>query len=152
MTAGMKGEAAAMHRWSALHTEGTTRVTLCIGRYAIKVPKSRRGCLANCGELIEWKRATPERREIMCPLLWSAPFGLINIMQRAIPLPRQEQQRLLDTDGFPDWDYMPGGPSCPFEYKESDWGYVDGRLVALDYPAKDVMDRWDHGDAKRAAW
>ncbi len=27
---------------------------------------------------------------------------------------------------------MPGGPREPFEYKESDWGYLDGRLVSLD--------------------
>ena len=54
------------------------------------------------------------------------------------PLTYEEQQRLLDEDGFPDWDYMPGGPSEPFEYKETDWGYLDGRLVALDYPALEV--------------
>jgi hypothetical protein len=49
-------------------------------------------------ERIEWDRATPERREMLCPLLWTAPFGLVK-----------------------------------FEYKESDWRYVDARLVALDY-------------------
>jgi hypothetical protein len=38
---------------------------------------------------------------------------------------------------------MPPGPSEPFEYKESDWGYLDGRLVALDYPARDVLERFD---------
>jgi hypothetical protein len=53
-------------------------------------------------------------------------------MRRAVPLTRQ-QLDLLDSDGFPDWDYMPPGPSEPFEYKESDWGYLDGPVVALDY-------------------
>jgi hypothetical protein len=70
---------------------------------------------------------------MLCPLLWSAPFGFVNVMRRAIPLTRHEQLALLDSDGFPDWDYMPGGPGEPFEYKESDWGHLDGRLVALDY-------------------
>src|SRR6266700_3920753 len=115
----------------AWHATGTTRSTFCIGRYAFKLPKNLRGCAANYGERLEWKRAKPERRVIMCPLLWSAPFGLVNIMRRAIPRAWEEQQSLLDTDGFPDWDYKPGGPSSPFEHKKSDWGYLDGRLVAL---------------------
>jgi hypothetical protein len=75
---------------------------------------------------------------MLCVPLWAAPFGLFNVMRRAIPLTREVQQELLENDGFPDWDYMPGGPRSPFEYKESDWGYLDGRLVALDYPARDV--------------
>ena len=59
------------------HTAGTTRLTLCIGGYAVKLPRGTRGCVANYGERIEWERATPARRDIMCPLLWSAPFGLV---------------------------------------------------------------------------
>lgn len=121
-----------------LHTAGTTRLTICMGGYALKLPRGLRGCVANHGEQVEWKRATPDRRAMLCLLLWGAPFGLVNVMRRAIPLTREAQQALLDKDGFPDWDYMPGGPSEPFEYKESDWGYFDGRLVALDYPARDV--------------
>ena len=31
------------------------------------------------------------------------------------------------------WDYMPGEDSCPFEPKASDWGWFEGRMVALDY-------------------
>jgi hypothetical protein len=49
------------------------------------------------------------------------------IVQRAVgepqcPLP----------DGFRDWDYVPPDETCPFEYKPSDWGWLNGRLVALD--------------------
>jgi hypothetical protein len=49
---------------------------------------------------------------------------------------------LLDTDGFPDWDYMPGEDGDPFESKASDWGQINGRLVALDYstPAHDTAE------------
>ena len=50
---------------------------------------------------------------MLCPLLWAAPSGLMNVMRRAIPLAREEQQTLRENDGFPDWDYMPGGPSGP---------------------------------------
>ena len=116
-----------------LHTHGTTRFALCFGRYSVKFARGSRGRAANRAENVEWERATPERREMLCPMLWASPFGLFNLMQRAVPLTRTQQLALLERDGFPDWDYMPGGPSSPFEYKESDWGYVDGRLVALDY-------------------
>ncbi|MGX1325438.1 hypothetical protein ACVMFA_007395 [Bradyrhizobium liaoningense] len=117
----------------ALHTAGTTRLTVCVGQYALKFGRWRSGGDANQREWIEWVRATPDRRLMLCPILWAAPFGVLNIMRRAVPLTRQQQLALLDSDGFPDWDYMPGGPGEPFEYKESDWGYLDGRLVALDY-------------------
>ena len=70
---------------------------------------------------------------MLCPILWAAPIGLVNIMRRAVSLAREERLHRLANDGFPDWDYMPPGPSEPFEYKESDWGYLDGRLVSLDY-------------------
>ena len=55
-------------------------------------------------------------------------------------LSEDEAERLRNTRGFPDWDYVPPDDECPFEFKASDWGRLpDGRLVALDYsmPALD---------------
>ncbi len=118
-----------------VYSEGTTRFTICVGQYALKVARGHGGRMANRAEGVECIRATPKRRSILCPLLLAGPCGLVNVMRRAVPLTREEQLALLDGDGFPDWDYMPGGPCSPFEYKESDWGYVEGRLVALDYAA-----------------
>ena len=68
-----------------VHNAGTTRLTLCVGRYALKFSRGQRGRVANYGELVEWNRATPDRLRILCPLLWSAPFGLLNVMRRAVP-------------------------------------------------------------------
>jgi len=31
------------------------------------------------------------------------------------------------------WNKMQGEDSCPFEPKASDWGWFEGRMVALDY-------------------
>jgi hypothetical protein len=115
------------------HTAGTTRLTLCVGRYAFKFARSRRGRDGNRRERLEWDRATPERREMLCPIVWTAPFAFANVMRRAVPLTREDQLHRLATCDFPDWDYMPGGPKDPFEHKESDWGYLEGRLVSLDY-------------------
>jgi hypothetical protein len=113
-------------------TSGTTPLTFCIGRYAFKFARSGRGRDGNRRERLEWDRATPARREMLCPIVWTSPFALVNLMRRAIPLSRDEQLHRIATHDFPDWDYMPGGPGEPFEYKESDWGYLEGRLVALD--------------------
>jgi hypothetical protein len=57
-----------------VHTAGTTRLTVCIGRYALKIARGRRGCIANYAERVERERATPERRKMLCPLLRAAPF------------------------------------------------------------------------------
>lgn len=67
---------------------------------------------------------------MLCPIVWTAPFGFANVMRRAVPLTREDQLHRLETCDFPDWDYMPGGPKDQFEHKESDWGYLDGRLVS----------------------
>ena len=61
-------------------------------------------------------------------------------LRRGIRDPRtsrsRERDHLIDTDGFPDWDYLPWeGEAEPFEYKASDWGWLDGHLLSLDYSA-----------------
>jgi hypothetical protein len=48
-----------------------------------------------------------------------------------------------ETGGFPDWD-----SGHPFEYKASDWGWLDGQLVALDYSAS-VLCEEPHPDMKK---
>jgi hypothetical protein len=72
---------------------------------------------------------------MLCPVLATMPLGLALIMPRAQPLTEQEKAFLMDTDEFPDWDYVPPDEGHPFEYKASDWGWLDGNLVALDYSA-----------------
>jgi hypothetical protein len=69
---------------------------------------------------------------MLCPAHWCSAGGALLIMSSARPLSRAEQESLLASDGFPDWDYMPGEDSELFEYKASDWGWFKGRLVALE--------------------
>ena len=53
-------------------------------------------------------------------------------MRAAVPLAEMmscdEYSELIDA-----WDYMPGENGCPFEPKACDWGWFEGRKVALDY-------------------
>ena len=72
---------------------------------------------------------------MLCPIYGISPFGVAVVMPLARPLTENEKNHLIDTNGFPDWDYMPPDETAPFEYKASDWGRLDGHLVALDYSA-----------------
>jgi hypothetical protein len=114
----------------AMISYGTTRLVLCLGAYAIKVAKGKAGRRCNLFEADLWKRTTEWRRLMLC-----LPFGVALVMKRAKPLSEEEKDHLIDVDGFPDWDYVPPDETAPFEYKASDWGRLEGRLVALDYSA-----------------
>lgn len=110
-------------------------MTVCVGRYAIKIAKGARGRTCNRYESDLWKRTTDARRKMLCPIHTILPFGIAVVMPKAQPLTENEKKLLIDTDGFPDWDYVPPDESAPFEYKASDWGRLNDRLVALDYSA-----------------
>lgn len=116
-------------------SHGTTREVLCLGAYAIKIGKGKRGRCCNLFEAALWMRTTEARRKMLCPILATMSFGVALLMQRAKPPSEEEKTHLIHTDGFPDWDYVPPDETAPFEYKASDWGWLEGRLVALDYSA-----------------
>lgn len=40
---------------------------------------------------------------MLCPIVWTAPFGFANVMRRAVPLTREDQLHRLETCDFPDW-------------------------------------------------
>jgi hypothetical protein len=125
----------------AIDRRGTTRLTVCLGSWAIKFARGATGRRCNQFEAELWKRTTPVRREMLCPIVMSFPFWLGVVMPRANPITEDEAQQLLDADAFPDWDYIPPDDGSPFEYKASDWGRLpDGRLVALDYSAEALSD------------
>jgi hypothetical protein len=134
------------HRWRdwkslfAIDRRGTARLTICIGSWALKLARNATGLRCNRFEADLWVRTSEARRNMLCPVLARLPFGLGVVMQRAEPLSESKKNELIDSDAFPDWDYVPPDETCPFEYKASDWGWLpDGRLVALDYstPALD---------------
>src|SRR5450830_740961 len=116
-------------------SHGSTRVTLCVGRYAIKIAKGHRGRVCNEFESALWTRTTETRRNMLCPILAIMPLSIAVVMLRARPLMEDEKNYLIENDGFPDWDYVPPDETAPFEYMASDWGWLGSRLVALDYSA-----------------
>ncbi len=113
---------------------GTTRVVLVIEPWAFKFARGPRGRRCNKYEAELFKTVDARRRAMLCPVRWCSRGGRVLVAASARPLSKADREHLLDTHGFPDWDYRPGEESEPFEYKASDWGRLkDGRLVALDY-------------------
>jgi len=109
---------------------GTTRVVILVGNLAVKIPALQEwrlfllGLLANMQERKFWKSKWPE----LCPVLWSLPGGWVTVMKRATPLTR-EQYDNMDLEGWTDrGEYV-----IPVEIKMDSFGWVDGRLVAVDY-------------------
>jgi len=86
---------------------------------------------------------------MLCPVVACSPNGVLLLAKAATPLNQSEFDELRKTNGFPDWDYHPldGDGECPFEFhKRDDWGWLDGKLVALDYanpsfPDPEVLER-----------
>ena len=111
---------------------GCTRTVVVVGPFALKFAFDKRGRRCNRFEADLFKRVDVRRRAMLCPVLWSDPTGTALLMPAARPLTEPGRDHLWETDGFPDW-VSGGDRHQPFEWKPSDWGWLDGHLVALDY-------------------
>jgi hypothetical protein len=105
---------------------------IVVGRFAFKFARNNRGRASNLYEATLYRNVNATRRALLCPVLWVSRNGAVQIMWAAVPLTEMmtfdEYGEVVDA-----WDYMPGEDSCPFEPKASDWGWFEGRRVALDY-------------------
>lgn len=109
---------------------GSTRAVLLVGCLAIKLPALvswRRlllGLLANMQERQFWTMKHPA----LCPVLWSLPGGFVVVMRRAEPITRDQFDAI-------DWESWKDQPDLfvPCETKLDSFGWVDGRIVAVDY-------------------
>jgi hypothetical protein len=105
---------------------------IVIGQFAFKFACNRRGRASNLYEARLFHNVNATRRALLCPVLWVSRSGAVQIMRAAQPL-----TGMMSFDEYSEvveaWDYMPGEDGCPFEPKASDWGWFEGRRVALDY-------------------
>src|SRR3979490_965638 len=105
---------------------------IVIGRFAFKFARGKRGRASNLYEATLYRTVNATRRALLCPVLWVSRKGAVQIMRAAVPL--AEMMSFEEYGGVvAAWDYMPGGEGCPFEPKACDWGWFEGRRVALDY-------------------
>ena len=109
---------------------GSYRCVICIGKYAIKLPRLTqlaKGLRCNQWENEIWKVWRPIFGwEHLCPIIAAAPFSLFVVMRKANqPVSFAEVQ---EADNC--YDYY---PDAPMEYKPENWGKVEGKVVCLDY-------------------
>jgi len=110
---------------------GATRVVILTRKHAIKLPNFLNGwklflhgLLANMQERQFSTTGWPE----LCPVVFSTPGGWLVVMRRARPMSIEEFHG-FDVEGFCDQSEY----RVPAESKASSFGYLEGRIVALDY-------------------
>lgn len=124
---------------------GITRTVLVFKRYAVKMPSLRpygdglagllwsisRGILANQGEAEWWRHAELSQREMLCPVLHSWLGGIVNIYPRCEPyvVGMETQEAMFRREFLPLPDLAPQ----PGDTKADNYGWLNGKLVVLDY-------------------
>lgn len=110
--------------------EGYSRNCFLVGRFAFKFPKLSswehflRGLLSNLQERRLSKLGWPD----LCPVVFSIPGGFLLVMERAIPLTRDEWDH-FDAEAFVNAREIP----LPVELKMNSFGRLKDRIVAIDY-------------------
>ena len=110
---------------------GVSRDVFLIGKYAFKFASPRygydkflQGLLANMQETKFSKAHWPE----LCPVLWSSVGGFLIIMPKLRELSLEEYLK-FDYEGFTHTDsYV-----VPVEDKPESFGWLAGKVVAIDY-------------------
>jgi hypothetical protein len=122
-----------------LSCKGTTRIVLVVWPLALKFARGERGRRCNRFEAHTYNTVSVRRRAMLCPVLGCTSRGHVLLMRAAWPLTEAEAARLRATRGLPEWDWEgPNDEGSPFEPKASDWGWLNGRLVALDYSTPEL--------------
>ncbi|MES2323237.1 MAG: hypothetical protein V4633_13315 [Pseudomonadota bacterium] len=112
---------------------GTTRTVLLVGKYAVKFPATVEwrlfllGLLANMQERKFSRCGWPE----LCPVLFSLPGGWLVVMRRAKNLSYDEWMG-FDAGELNAFVNRPEY-AVPAELKMDSFGWLDGKLVAVDY-------------------
>jgi len=113
------------------HDCGISRDVFLIGKYAFKFASPRygyknflQGLLANIQEATFSKAGWPE----LCPVLAATPGGFLIIMPRV---------RVMTDEEFEGFDYVGfvfgDDYNIPAEAKSDSFGWLDGKIVAVDY-------------------
>jgi hypothetical protein len=126
---------------------GETRTVVAFGPWAFKFGHGRRGaqCNRHEAELYNRSRSKPHRQSMLCPVLWWSRSGRLQIARRAATPITQAQLNERKDHAFYEWDYEGASDDgFPFEWKRTDWGVLDGRIVAIDYAATVHSDEGKH--------
>jgi len=115
---------------------GMFRWVFLAEKWAFKVPRNWVGLRCNREENRHWRNVPDENRAMLCPVVFHLPFGLLTVMLRAEPLSEQDAEMANGLDmpeHFPFWHPIASYKAPVFEHNASNWGYVNGRPVVIDY-------------------
>jgi hypothetical protein len=113
--------------------QGQSRRVVVLPWIAVKFPRNKWGARCNAYEAKLYQSTTPWRRKLLCPVIWCAPKGILLVMRAATPLTEEELDR---ADGSKEWKRVTNSNEVlPFEDKATDFGWLDGRIVVMDYAA-----------------
>jgi hypothetical protein len=115
----------------SINRQGCTRIVILTQRYAIKLPNFLdgwklflKGLLCNMQE----RQFAETRWEELCPVLWSIAGGWLVVMRRVREMTREEYL-VFDSRAWAErGDYV-----VPCEHKANSFGWLDGRVVCIDY-------------------
>lgn len=119
-----------------LWKEGVTRTVVLTRRWAFKFPSVANGWkyflygfFANMQER-EWSGFDGR----LCPIRVALPGGLLVVMPRCLPVTDAQFSALVPED-WPEISFQEKGDSgsLPVEMKSNSFGWLNGRIVAIDY-------------------
>lgn len=108
---------------------GSSRTVILTKNYAFKLPYIGRwrnflwGLLANMQE-VDFNTLNDER---LAKVIFHLPAGFLVVMKRAEPL------TTFNKKFFAEFCAKRKGLELPTELKKDSFGYIDGKLVAIDY-------------------
>jgi hypothetical protein len=117
-------------------SKGTTRWVIFLGDYAIKIPSLMgytyflHGLLANIYEKRNYEYAKQGFYQIekFCPIVFFLPLGIMSIMKKT---------KVLSIGEYASFDYNSfckmNEVTFNIENKNDSFGYLNGRIVAIDY-------------------
>lgn len=108
--------------WFEINTRGRNRFVFLCGSLALKVPSLRNWRDFLFGLLNNMNEAQWSKQDGHCPVLFAMPGGFLVVMPRL---------RILTEEEFYDLD--PAALVGRAEHKPDSWGWLDGRVVAVDY-------------------
>lgn len=117
-----------------INRKGTTRIVFIFDKYVIKIPNifnyvnGVTGLLANIREVQGYRWNSGKyyhpRSRLICPILWASWGSWIVVMAKA---------RVLTTEEYYKSDISLHKKHFPGDEKPGNYGYLDGRIVKIDY-------------------
>lgn len=106
---------------------GANRFVILTRRFAFKFPNVPGGWFQACWGMIDnMQERRAQGQQGICPVLWSLPGGLLNVM------PRAEELTPAEWLAF-DYEAHVRRGAYSAERKPDSFGWLNGEIVAIDY-------------------